>query len=159
MLSNLVMREADQEIEIIAKRAGLRYTRYSDDLTFSTSDDFDRRSATRLTWDISDVLRRMGLLVNKRKTQIVPPGGRKIVLGLLVNGAHPRLTKDFRSILRQHLFYLEKVGPLEHAKSREFDTVAGMHNHVRGLIDFAKMIDPTFAGGMLDRFNNVRWVV
>src|ERR1017187_87449 len=35
MLSNLVMREIDAEIEAISKAAGVRYTRYSDDFTFS----------------------------------------------------------------------------------------------------------------------------
>jgi RNA-directed DNA polymerase len=159
MLSNLIMRHADAEIEALAKVAGVHYTRYSDDLTFSTRDDFDRARATRLVWKVSAALRRTGLKANPRKTTIVPPGGRKIVLGLLVDRATPRLSRDFRSMLRQHLYYLERLGPFEHTKKRGFDTVSGMYRHVRGLIDFANMVEPTYARKMLSRFNTVEWPI
>jgi RNA-directed DNA polymerase len=86
MLSNLIMRDADADIEAIAKTAGVRYTRYSDDLTFSTPNKFDRGQAKHLIWKVQRVLRRMGLQVNQRKTTVVPPGARKVVLGLLVDG-------------------------------------------------------------------------
>ena len=46
MLSNLVMREMDEEIALMSRQTGLTYTRYSDDMTFSTRHCFDRRRAT-----------------------------------------------------------------------------------------------------------------
>jgi RNA-directed DNA polymerase len=157
MLSNIVMREADELIDTIARSAGLRYTRYSDDLTFSTTSAFSREKAIGVIRRVSDVLWRMGLRPNPRKTVVVPPGGRKVVLGLLVDGDVPRLTKDFRSLLRQHLHYLEKYGPMQHASARGFDSVWGMHRHIRGLIDFAKMVDCKYANALLDRFNKINW--
>ena len=157
MLSNLVMRDVDAEIEGLAKSAGVRFTRYCDDLTFSTRAAFDRRRAIELVRAVSDVLRRTGLHVNPRKTRIVPPSGRKVVLGLLVDGASPRLLRTFRSSLRQHLYYLERVGPFEHAKSRGFDSVSGMYRHIRGLIDFANMIEPAYARKMQARFEAADW--
>jgi RNA-directed DNA polymerase len=157
MLSNLIMRDADAEIEAIAKGAAVRYTRYSDDLTFSTRGKFDRDSARKLIWKVFGVLRSMGLHVNHRKTTVVPPGGRKVVLGLLVDGVSPRLTRDFRSMLRQHLYYLENLGPIEHAKRRGFDSIWGMYRHVRGLIDFANMVEPLYGQAMLAQFNAVTW--
>lgn len=157
MLSNLVMRDADAKIEAIAKGHGLVFTRYSDDLTFSTRSEFDRKQASALIWEVGAVLRAMGLHLNPRKTTIVPPGGRKIVLGLLVDQARPRLSRDFRSKLRQHLYYLESLGPFEHAKARGFDSVWGMHRHLRGLIDFANMVEPDYAKDLLRRFNAVAW--
>lgn len=157
MLSNLVMRDADAKLESIAKSHGLVFTRYSDDLTFSTRGDFDRKRASKLTWEVAAVLRAIGLRLNQGKTTVVPPGGRKIVLGLLVDQASPRLSREFRSKLRQHLHYLESAGPFEHAKARGFDSVWGMHRHLRGLIDFANMVDPAFAADALARFNAVGW--
>ena len=157
MLSNLIMREADAEIEVIAKAAGVRYTRYSDDLTFSTLSNFDRDCAKKLIWKVHAVLRRMGLKVNPRKTTVVPPGGRKVVLGLLVDGAFPRLTREFRSILTQHLHYLEEHGPIEHAKQRGFDLLWGMYRHVKGLIDFANMVGSVYGKATLLKFNAVEW--
>jgi RNA-directed DNA polymerase len=157
MLSNLIMRDADREIETIARKAGLRYTRYSDDLTFSTSGEFSRESAKKIIKDVSAILRRMGLQPNPRKTTIVPPGGRKVVLGLLVDGPEPRLPKEFKSRLRQHLYYLERLGPWEHTKNRSFDSIWGMHRHIRGLIDYAKMIEEDYASLMKKRLDAVSW--
>lgn len=157
MLSNLVMRELDKKISLLATKAGLTYTRYSDDVTFSTKSDFDRARAMVLIRQVTACLRRVGLSVNTGKTRIVPPGARKIVLGLLVDGTEPRLTREFRDQLRQHLYYLEKVGPEAHRDARKFDTVSGMHRHIRGLIDYAKSIDEIFAAKMRTKFDNVRW--
>lgn len=158
MLSNLVMMDADKKIEEVAKKDSLTYTRYSDDLTFSTRGEFDRSRAKVLIREVSKILGHIGMWPNPNKTVVVPPGGRKIVLGLLVDSSMPKLTRDFRSRLRQHIYYLEKLGPIEHARSRNFDSVWGLHQHVRGLIDFAIMIDPKFAAPILKRFEAVGWL-
>ena len=158
MLSNLAMLEIDQQIADTAAAVGLRYTRYSDDLTFSTHNaNFNRAKAAHFIGKITRILVPRGLYPQRKKTLIVPPGARKIVLGLNVDGAQPRLSREFRNVLRQHVYYLEKFGPVEHAKAREFDTVFGLHNHVRGLIDFANMIDKKYASTMLARFNAIDW--
>lgn len=158
MISNLVMRAIDEEIYEIAKQAGLRFTRYADDMTFSTDESsFTRIKALRLVNKVSRVLMGHGLYINVKKTKIVPPGARKIVLGLIVDGEVPRLTREFRSLLRQHIFYLEKFGPAAHAEKRKFDTISGMHRHIRGLIDFANMVEPMYAAKMRDRFSSIDW--
>jgi RNA-directed DNA polymerase len=157
MLSNLIMRETDKCIANLAAHAGLTYTRYSDDITFSTTGVFNRAKAMKVVLDTTAILRRIGLQINTKKTRIVPPGARKVVLGLLVDGPQPRLTREFRDRLRQHLHYLEKLGPEAHRATRGFDTVAGLYRHIRGLIDYAQSVDPTFAGVMRTKFNAVGW--
>jgi RNA-directed DNA polymerase len=157
MLSNLVMRCIDIELDAIARAMGLVFTRYSDDITFSTRGTFTRQKAGLLIWRTKRTLAKIGLRTNDRKTTIVPPGARKVVLGLLVDGAHPRLTHEFKSKLRQHLYYLEKYGPQGHAEKRNFDSIWGMYRHIRGLIDFAKMVEPDYAKIMLARFTSLSW--
>ncbi|WP_215754551.1 reverse transcriptase family protein [Acetobacter sp. P5B1] len=157
MLSNLIMVEADKKIAKLATNQGLTYTRYSDDITFSTTRGYDRERAKKIVRDTTAILRRMGLAVNDKKTRIIPPGGRKIVLGLLVDGSHPKLTRDFRDRLRQHLYYLQKFGPEAHQLERGFDTVSGLYRHVRGLIDFAKSIDANYAARVQKKFEAIKW--
>ncbi len=160
MLSNLAMRGVDAEIETVAHKAGLTYTRYSDDLTFSTRDaDFDRKRANKLIGDVTCILAKVGLYPQSKKTVIVPPGARKIVLGLLVDGDEPSLPREFRDRMRMHIHFLEKFGPVEHAKARGFDTVWGMKSHIRGLIDYAKMVDSDYANELLRRFEAVEWPI
>lgn len=43
--------------------------------------------------------------------------------------------------------------------NREFDSVWGLKAHLRGLIDFANMIEPDFAETSLKEFDSVEWPV
>lgn len=158
MLSNLVMKEIDEKIQSVAKKYQLTYTRYSDDLTFSTRQkDFGRNKANSFVAEISKILAASGFKPQHRKTNIVPPGSRKIVLGLQVDGDQPKLRREFKDLLRQHIYYLEKYGIVEHAGKRGFDSVWGMKCHIRGLIDFANMIEHDYAASLLKRFNALDW--
>lgn len=158
MLSNLVMVSVDDEIQKLASAANLTYTRYSDDLTFSTrKKNFSRAKAVKLISDVTKILIKKGLYPQTKKTAIIPPGARKIVLGLIVNEAQPHLPKEFKSNLRQHLYYLKKYGPQEHIKKRGFDSVLGLYHHLRGLIDFAKMVERSYAEEMLKELHAISW--
>ena len=70
---------------------------------------------------------RVGLSPNVTKTRVLPPGARKVVLGLLVDGQEPHLTREFRARLRQHIYYLlhPDIGPVRHAAKRGFISVRG----------------------------------
>ncbi|WP_428685046.1 reverse transcriptase family protein [Sphingopyxis sp.] len=157
MLSNLVMTGMDRLLAALAVKEGLTYTRYSDDITFSTTGNYDRQRAVEVIQMTTRLLGQIGLKVNDRKTRIVPPGARKVVLGLLVDGPEPNLSRDFRDRLRQHLHYIEKLGPEAHQAARGFDTISGLYRHVRGLIDFAKSVDAEYAAAMRDRFDAINW--
>ncbi|MCH7345388.1 reverse transcriptase family protein [Pelomonas sp. CA6] len=157
MLANLTMVATDQKLEEIALKAGLLYTRYSDDLTFSTAGDFDKGRAYGLIEEVAAVLKSRGLFPNRAKTVIVHPGARRLVLGLLVDGDAPRLTRVFRDRLRQHLYYLEKLGIAAHVQARAFESAGGLYRHLRGLIDYANSVDPTYAGPLLARLEALPW--
>ena len=160
LLSNLVMRDSDGEIARIASKYKLKYTRYSDDVALSMrSKDFDRRQAREVVNEVYKVLSRAGLKPQFRKTNIVPPGSKKIILGLNVNGQVPRLQKEYRDRIRQHLYYIQKLGPSSHAAKRGFDSIWGMKSHLRGMIDYANMIEPEYARVCMDKFEAVDWPV
>lgn len=121
MLANLVMFETDEELSKIAQAYGLIYTRYADDLTFSTNcPNFNRNIASEVIVEVYKTLGRFGFNPNLAKTKISPPRARKIVLGLLVDLSTPRLTRKFKNTMRQHLYYLEhkEIGPVKHAGNR-----------------------------------------
>ena len=160
LLSNLIMRNHDAELDEIAANYGLIYTRYSDDLIFSTrSKTLNRVIAKEVVHKVYGILSQAGFRPQYRKTKIIPPGSKKIVLGLNVDGTMPRLQKEFKDRLRQHLYYLEKLGPVEHFNRRSFDSVWGMKCHVRGLIDYANMIEPEYSVLCLKKFEEIDWPV
>ncbi len=148
MLSNLAVSDLDANLNLIAEKFGLRYSRYADDLTFSTTrKSFGRSNSIRLVGEVYQEIIARGLSPNRSKTSIIAPGARKVVLGLLVDGQRPRLTRDFRSRLRMHLYYIthDEHGPSRHAKVRGFTSVEGLRQHLLGLIAFAGQIDSVYA--------------
>jgi len=157
MLSNLVMREIDAKILEVAQTHHLRYTRYSDDMTFSTTDTYSRSQAVDLISEVSQILKANGLFLNRGKTAIVPPGARKVVLGLLVDRSTPTLPREFKDRVRQHLHYLKKYGIQQHVIRREFDSVGGAYRYLLGLINYANMVDANWAMKLRSEFDSLPW--
>ncbi|MFT4935960.1 MAG: RNA-directed DNA polymerase [Pseudoalteromonas distincta] len=161
MLANLVMRDFDAKATEIARSYGMTYTRYADDLSFSTRGAFSKAECSRLVSKIYRLMGRVGLSPNVTKTRISPPGARKIVLGLLVDGPAPRLSREFRALMRLHLHYLQKkeVGPAAHARVRGFVSVAGFRNHLQGLATYARQIDEAYGDALLRDLDKVDWPI
>jgi len=160
LISNLVMKGCDIKLEAIAFKYSLIYTRYSDDISFSTrSKSFTREEANSVIYEVYKVLAEQGYKPQYRKTKIISPGSKKIILGLNVEGDFPSLQKEYKDAIRQHLYYLEKFGVSEHIINRGFDSIWGFKSHLKGLIDYAKMIEPDFAEAMLQKFLSYDWPI
>jgi len=159
-LANLVVEPMDVELAALAKRSGFRYTRYADDIAFSSKDNAcSFQNARDVEQSIYAILKKHGFQPNMSKTQIRGPGARKLVLGLLVDGSEPRLTKEFRSTLTLHLRHLERNGPAAHAHEQGFQSIIGLRHHIEGLISYAHHIDKKFAATCWARLNHIVWPI
>ena len=162
MLSNIAMTKFDERLSRIAGSHSLVYTRYADDICFSTKrDDFDRSHAMKVIGEVYAEMGTIGLSPNWTKTQVLPPGARKVVLGLLVDGERPRLTREFRARLRQHIHFLlhPEIGPARHAERRQFASVIGLRNHIYGLISYARLVEPSFADQCVTELAALSWPI
>ncbi|WP_288991060.1 reverse transcriptase family protein [uncultured Sphingopyxis sp.] len=148
MLSNLVSEPMDDLLAKIARERGLVYTRYSDDVVFSTGTTITRREVRNLVHDVKRVFNSFGHLLHRKKVVIAPPGARKLVLGLLVDGDEVRLSREYRARVESHVRGIEKFGLAEHAASRHFTSVWGMVRHVGGLIAHSRAVDQTYGDSM-----------
>ncbi len=160
MLANLAMRDFDKVVSEMASELGLMYTRYADDLTLSTrSKDYTREKCSRAIGKVYAAMALFGLSPNATKTKILTPGGRKVVLGLLVDGPKPKLLRHFKATMRQHLYYLHHpaIGPVAHARTRGFTSTVGLRNHLFGLASFAKQIEPTYGACVQRDLEAVDW--
>ncbi|MFZ1991965.1 MAG: reverse transcriptase family protein [Alphaproteobacteria bacterium] len=160
MLSNLAMLALDRDVAKIAEDNGLQYTRYADDIALSTcAKSFRREQAAVIIGLVYRAMARQGLSPNVTKTRVISPGARKIVLGLLVDRGEPRLTREFKSRIRQHIYYLRhaEIGPALHAVHRGFASTYSLKDHVLGLVRFARHVDPKFAQHCEDQLAAVSW--
>ncbi len=158
MLSNLAFRRTDVRLAALASAQGFRYSRYADDLAFSSPNGKALNDVKQFRETVLGVLNEAGFRPNLRKTVIRGPGSRRIVLGVLVNSSEARLTREFKDGLRLHLYYLgsPEHGPAAHAASRN-TSISSLYHHVRGLISWAESVEPKYAAKMLHSFNAVKW--
>ena len=160
MLSNLAMKEFDRAVTEVANNYGLVYSRYADDICLSTTNkEFTRLKAKNVIRSTYKRMEIVGLTPNIAKTQIITPGAKKVVLGLLVDGQKPKLSREFRSKLRMHIYYLKHpdIGPALHANNRGFSSVIGMKNHIYGLVAYARQVDPEYASLCAEQMMDICW--
>jgi RNA-directed DNA polymerase len=160
MLANLACRDLDERLTSISEEFSMQYTRYADDMTFSSPDhEFGRKRASEFVGKAREQLALQGLQPNWTKTSVTSPGGRKVVLGLGVEEESPRLPKQFKGLIRQHLHYMlrEDVGVARHAAVRGFTSITGLRHHLEGLLGFAGQIEPEYAARQRATFQRVQW--
>jgi RNA-directed DNA polymerase len=160
-LANLVARRLDERLSAYAVAHRLVYTRYADDLTFSSGGEFRRGHAAAILQKANLVTAECGFALHHRKSRIVPPGARKIVLGLLVDGDRIRIRKESRSRIITHVRGVEKFGLSAHRVKRGFSSSFSFILHVEGLLSFAQDVDGEWCAPIAFRWraalNNGGW--
>ncbi|WP_410812821.1 reverse transcriptase family protein [Micromonospora sp. 067-2] len=151
-LANAIFHELDVTFSALAHRERMVYTRYADDLTFSSIEEFDRSRAAQLIRKVGSELRSEGFSLHQKKTRVVPPGGRKLVLGLLVDSDDVRLSRSMRSRIAENVRGVEKFGLATHVLHRRFSSLDGFVRHVSGLLAFATDVEPGWARHMSKRW-------
>lgn len=82
VISNAVLFELDEWAAESARREGIDYTRYADDVTLSGP---SKDALLSLKEEYEARLKGMGFILNKDKTRLVSRNGRQIVTGCVVN--------------------------------------------------------------------------
>lgn len=85
IITNLICQILDRRILVLSKEYGLGYSRYADDLTFSTN----RKDFPELYHEfyekLESIIKRSGFKVNEKKTHLQYRDSRQMVTGLVVN--------------------------------------------------------------------------
>jgi RNA-directed DNA polymerase len=150
IISNIICRSLDNELMQLAKTLRCRYTRYADDLTFSTS---LARIPSKLghlsegfqpSTGIVSIVERHGFRINRSKIQYFSPSRRQEVTGLTVN-EFPNVKRGFvRSVLgalyawEKHGY--EKANAVYKEKYHKPGRGIELRNHLRGKLCFLKMV-------------------
>lgn len=85
IISNLICQVLDMHLLKIAKNYKLDYTRYADDLTFSTNNRNFLDSYENFIKEITAAILKAGFTVNEKKTRLLYRDSRQEVTGLVVN--------------------------------------------------------------------------
>lgn len=109
-ISNLVMKDFDEEIGNYCENLNISYTRYSDDMTFSG--DFNPSEIIKV---VRTKLYKLGLKLNNEKICIINKGNRQSVTGINVNNKI-QVSVEYRKKLRQEIYFIKKYGLSSHLK-------------------------------------------
>ncbi len=126
VLSNIVLKNIDQQLAAIATDNKFVFTRYADDIVFSGPRVITQEVQTQIKSVITDD----GWTLSERKEQLSQLPKRLKVHGLLVHGDKVRLTKGYRNRIRayRHL--------LKNGKIKESDL-----SKINGHLNFASQVD------------------
>ena len=104
VVSNLICEILDFKLLQIAKKYHLDYTRYADDLTFSTNDGTFLEKYDAFYHSVSGAIHHAGFEINEKKTRFQYRDSRQTVTGLVVNkklSVDRRYYKDTRAMANQ----------------------------------------------------------
>ena len=165
-LTNILCSKLDQRLQGLAKRFKVVYSRYADDITFSSKHNiFDSAEfKTELKRIIEE---NQGLKINPSKTRLQKDAFRQEVTGLIVN-EKVNVRKKYVKQIRMWLYYWEKYGyeKAEQIFKRDYITDKGhvknvnahLVNVLDGKLEFLKMVkgieDGTYKG-LKERFETL----
>lgn len=85
IITNLISNIMDMMLLSIVKKYKVNYTRYADDLTFSTNDIRIIEKFDSFLEDVNKVVKKSGFNINEEKTRLQYNSSRQVVTGLVVN--------------------------------------------------------------------------
>lgn len=178
-LTNILCKKLDRRLNGLAKRFGATYTRYADDITFSSPhqiykkeefiNELNRIIVEDNLFKFKEGIKSIGfqLHVNEQKTRLQKSAHRQEATGLIVN-EKVNVRKRYVKQLRMWLYYWEKYGfeKAERIFKRDYVQdkghvkmgVPNMVNVLDGKLEFLKMVkgeaDGTYKG-LMGRFDQL----
>lgn len=135
IIANFIATPLDESLANLASDLGCTYTRYADDITFSSNQLLPDVK------DVEEILKAHSFSLNQRKVRIVKPGQSMFVTGLNVEHPNgPTVPRKMKSRIRQEFHYARRYGLREHLEYR-YRTIQSGINRIEGRIAFIKGIE------------------
>lgn len=166
ILSNIVCQRLDFLLTGVAKRFGLKYTRYADDITFSSNKNIFQDNG-KFVDELQRILEQQHFHIKETKTRLQQTSHRQEVTGLIVN-KRVNVSQAYIKQLRMWLYYWERYGHdrayaffLPGYFAKKMKPTKGnpdMANVIAGKLDYLKMVkgadNPMFMN-LKQRFDNL----
>jgi retron-type reverse transcriptase len=147
MISNAVMYELDRRLQAFANERNGAYTRYADDLFYSTNAKGQCREFVRHIVSELSEMESPRLVVNGEKTLYMSRGTRRAVTGLMVTPQGDvsvgRVRKRYiRGLIHRYQEYLAGRTKFEEERT----------NELRGLLAFVLDVEPSFYNRLAQKY-------
>lgn len=136
VISNICAMTLDNRLSGLARRFHLTYTRYADDITFSSNHNVYQKDGEFMK-ELHRIISECHFTVNPQKTRLQKHGVRQEVTGLIVS-ENPNVSRKYIKNLRA------QIHKIKHQESPSMRDI----NIVRGKLNFLRMVkgagNPTY---------------
>lgn len=150
VISNLVSRKLDRRLAGASSKLGWTYTRYADDLTFSTRGDATKQMSLMMS-RVRAIVRDEGFAINEAKGRVSRASARQQVTGIIVNDKLGVPREELRRI-RAILHGAARTGIAAQNRDNRPDFEAWL----RGKIAYVAMIDRDRGAALLATLATLR---
>lgn len=155
-LSNIIFSPIDKKFIILSEKYGYIYTRYADDLFFSTRNNINIHSARNFLNEVRNILNYSNYRMNHKKTRIVLPRSKKVITGIVITDNKILLDRKFKDEIKMNIFFAEKNGLEAQRKFIKFHGNAHTFlKYLLGKLNFANQVEPYFANIWKKRLLNL----
>lgn len=143
-ITNLICYKLDKRFTGLAARFGYTYTRYADDMTFSTKGE-PADKIGQLLWAIKKVVKEEGFNLHPDKLKVMRKGDKREVTGIVVNeklSLDRETLRKFRALLHQ----IERSG-LQDKKWGNGNIISSME----GFANYVAMVKPETGQQLKDK--------
>ncbi len=147
VLTNIVCRNLDHELHKLAQEYSLRYSRYADDITFSSNRNVFQKGG-EFQQKLEEIITSQRFSINEKKTRVQNKNQRQEVTGLVVSD-RVNVTREYVRDLDNLLYIWEKYGEAEAyakflihytPKLNRYRNKPNMQSVVQGKLLYLKMV-------------------
>lgn len=139
LISNMICRKLDSQLQALAKSGKCHFTRYADDITFSFTSTAKHlpKDIVEISEDgraipgreLEEIIKSNGFIINAEKTRLQHRTQRQMVTGLVVNDM-PNVTREFIRLTSSMINALKRYGP-ELAEARYLEILGGKNQSLQ----------------------------
>ena len=149
LLTNAICDTLDRRMRGVAKRFGLHYSRYADDMTFSSMHNVYQEGSDFRN-EIKRLIEEQGFKMNEKKTRLLRDGVRQEVTGLTVN-QRVNVTRKYVHDIRWILHCWEKDG-----YGKAYALFYDYYKRTKGYIKKGEPVMENVIGGKLNYMRMVK---
>ena len=142
IISNAICLELDKKLEVLGKKYSSKYSRYADDITFSSDQELPTIE------EVTEIIEACDFTVAKEKTRLSKRGQNHYVTGLSVSDPDaPHAPRRLKKGLRQDLYFADKYGLDEHLAHLGISGHECQRyiNHLDGIVKYVAFQEPNLA--------------
>jgi RNA-directed DNA polymerase len=151
-ISNLIAKNLDNRLQLLAEKNGVKYSRYADDLTFSGELDTLRK----VEKTVARIVKSENLFTNHAKTKFLVRGNPFFITGLSVHNSKVTVPKKRKIEIEHHLYNCLKNGVLSHLSTAKIQN-RNFKDWLLGSIAFVHSVEKDLGEKYFQEFNKIQW--